>query len=127
MIPIESEGPQGFSLSLFLCRADFAEVGSAKQTYEGMCPLEDGVTQLSVSETERIQHKREACHRRLPEFVPFLKELQALGLVEGWHSVKAVRELTAAEKQAWAQRPQTTVETPAGYRGAQHEFKKRRG
>ena len=89
--------------------------------------MEDGRTQLPVSETERIKQNWEAYHRLLPEFVPFLKALHVLGMVEGWRSVQTVRVLTPEEKQAWAQRPQTTVETPAGYRGAQHEFKKRRG
>lgn len=57
---------------------------------------------LSASETERINRNREAVYRLLPEMVPFIKELQQLGMIEGWRTIESVRPLTDEEKADWA-------------------------
>lgn len=57
---------------------------------------------LSASETERINRNREAVYRLLPEMVPFIKELQQLGMIEGWRAIESVRPTTDEEKADWA-------------------------
>ena len=42
---------------------------------------------LNSSQTERIAANRAAVHAQMPELVPVIGELHAIGLIDGWRDV----------------------------------------
>lgn len=49
--------------------------------------------ELTEEQRERIAAKRDQVRSLMPEFVPFIRELQAEGLIDGWRSVIMVAPL----------------------------------
>lgn len=46
--------------------------------------------ELTDAERDRIAAKRDQVRTLMPEFVPFIRELQAEGLIDGWRAVISV-------------------------------------
>lgn len=42
---------------------------------------------LSDAETDRVAENRAFVHEHLPELVPFIKDLHAEGLIDGWRAI----------------------------------------
>lgn len=49
--------------------------------------------ELTDAERDRIAAKRDQVRTLMPEFVPFIRELQAEGLIDGWRAVISVAPL----------------------------------
>jgi hypothetical protein len=48
---------------------------------------------LPQDQLERLQRFRADLHQHMPEFEPFIMELYALGMVDGWRCLKEVKVL----------------------------------
>ena len=46
------------------------------------------VAELSAAKIERVAANRRLVMQHMPEFVDFIKELHAVGLIAGWRSVQ---------------------------------------
>lgn len=49
--------------------------------------------ELTDAQRDRIAAKRDQVRTLMPEFVPFIRELQAEGLIDGWRAIITVAPL----------------------------------
>jgi beta-phosphoglucomutase-like phosphatase (HAD superfamily) len=49
--------------------------------------------ELTDAQRERIAAKRDQVRELMPELIPFIRELQAEGLIDGWRAVISVTPL----------------------------------
>lgn len=49
--------------------------------------------ELSLEESERVQANKDFVCEHMPELIPFIRDLHAEGMIDGWRAVKRCRLL----------------------------------
>lgn len=56
-------------------------------------PVQRALRPLTADEQAKVAFKKAFVEENIPEAVPFIKELYAEGLIDGWRSVVEVRQI----------------------------------